>query len=92
MLIVVELWRRAVAQRTLGFFSCMVLQQLVKMCAEKQQDGTYLKHLEAYDNLGPIMDFCLVDPDNQGQHHVGALLPAKRSRLKAHTPFTRAET
>ncbi|CAM9125233.1 unnamed protein product [Choristocarpus tenellus] len=41
--------------------------QLIKLSPEKNSDGNYIDILDTYDNLGPIMDMCVVDLDRQGQ-------------------------
>jgi DNA damage-binding protein 1 len=45
--------------------------QLIKLQADKDPEtGQYLQVLEAYTNLGPIVDFVVVDMDRQGQGQV----------------------
>jgi len=41
--------------------------QLVKLNAEPNEFGSYVDILEAYTNLGPIVDMCVVDLEKQGQ-------------------------
>lgn len=51
--------------------------QLVKLrttlCTET---GSFLEILESYTNLGPILDFCVVDLDKRGQSQVCLLQTA----------------
>eukprot|EP01127_Copromyxa_protea_P023248 TRINITY_DN865_c0_g1_i1.p1 TRINITY_DN865_c0_g1~~TRINITY_DN865_c0_g1_i1.p1 ORF type:complete len:1101 (-),score=191.49 TRINITY_DN865_c0_g1_i1:52-3354(-) len=45
--------------------------ELVKLQSEKDAEtGEYIAHLERFTNLGPIVDFCVVDMDRQGQGQV----------------------
>jgi DNA damage-binding protein 1 len=45
--------------------------QLIKLQADKDPDtGQYFQVLESYTNLGPIVDFVVVDMDRQGQGQV----------------------
>eukprot|EP01112_Ceratiomyxa_fruticulosa_P020970 TRINITY_DN7283_c0_g1_i2.p1 TRINITY_DN7283_c0_g1~~TRINITY_DN7283_c0_g1_i2.p1 ORF type:complete len:1042 (-),score=227.88 TRINITY_DN7283_c0_g1_i2:442-3567(-) len=45
--------------------------QLVKLLTEKNEEtGTYITILEEFTNLGPIVDFCVVDLERQGQGQV----------------------
>eukprot|EP01114_Cavostelium_apophysatum_P022802 TRINITY_DN8377_c0_g1_i1.p1 TRINITY_DN8377_c0_g1~~TRINITY_DN8377_c0_g1_i1.p1 ORF type:complete len:965 (-),score=280.18 TRINITY_DN8377_c0_g1_i1:487-3381(-) len=44
--------------------------QLISLVAEKDENGSFLKILESYTNLGPIVDFCVVDLERQGQGQV----------------------
>lgn len=44
--------------------------QLVKLNAEKDGAGSYVEVLEAHANLGPIVDFAVVDLERQGQGQV----------------------
>ena len=39
----------------------------MKLCTEKQEDGSNIEILDSFMNLGPIVDFCVVDLDRQGQ-------------------------
>ncbi|GAB5359336.1 hypothetical protein AAMO2058_000535400 [Amorphochlora amoebiformis] len=42
--------------------------QLIQLLSEKSDEtGSYLREVERYINLGPILDFCVVDLDRQGQ-------------------------
>jgi len=42
--------------------------QLIKLTSEKDPDtGNYLDILDTHSNLGPIIDFCVVDLERQGQ-------------------------
>lgn len=42
--------------------------ELIKLQSEKDPEtGEYIQHLESFTNLGPIVDFCVVDMDRQGQ-------------------------
>ena len=37
--------------------------QLVRLLTEPADDGTYLQTLASYENLGPIVDFAVLDPE-----------------------------
>eukprot|EP01126_Amoeba_proteus_P030505 TRINITY_DN3014_c0_g1_i10.p1 TRINITY_DN3014_c0_g1~~TRINITY_DN3014_c0_g1_i10.p1 ORF type:complete len:1099 (-),score=193.96 TRINITY_DN3014_c0_g1_i10:112-3408(-) len=50
--------------------SCFGDSELIKLQTEKDETGQYIEHLEAYSNLGPITDFCVVDLDRQGQSQI----------------------
>jgi DNA damage-binding protein 1 len=41
--------------------------QLVKLNSEKDDNNSFITLLENYTNLGPIVDFVVVDLDRQGQ-------------------------
>lgn len=44
--------------------------QLVKLNMQPDINGSYVEVLERYVNLGPIVDFCVVDLERQGQGQV----------------------
>ncbi|KAL8139852.1 hypothetical protein V2J09_005873 [Rumex salicifolius] len=44
--------------------------QLVKLNVQPDAKGSYVEVLEKYVNLGPIVDFCVVDLERQGQGQV----------------------
>ncbi|KAL0352802.1 UNVERIFIED_CONTAM: DNA damage-binding protein 1 [Sesamum angustifolium] len=44
--------------------------QLIKLNLQPDAQGSYLEVLERYVNLGPIVDFCVVDLERQGQGQV----------------------
>ncbi|KAK9943023.1 hypothetical protein M0R45_008648 [Rubus argutus] len=44
--------------------------QLVKLNLQLDAKGSYVEVLERYVNLGPIVDFCVVDLERQGQGQV----------------------
>ncbi|KAJ8548958.1 hypothetical protein K7X08_030924 [Anisodus acutangulus] len=44
--------------------------QLVKLNLQPDTKGSYVEVLERYVNLGPIVDFCVVDLERQGQGQV----------------------
>lgn len=44
--------------------------QLVKLNVQPDVKGSYVEVLERYVNLGPIVDFCVVDLERQGQGQV----------------------
>ncbi|CAH8385815.1 unnamed protein product [Eruca vesicaria subsp. sativa] len=44
--------------------------QLVKLNLHPDAKGSYVEVLERYTNLGPIVDFCVVDLERQGQGQV----------------------
>ena len=41
--------------------------QLVRLNSEKDENNSFITLLENYTNLGPIVDFVVVDLDRQGQ-------------------------
>ncbi|OIW17905.1 hypothetical protein TanjilG_19874 [Lupinus angustifolius] len=48
----------------------MNLYQLIKLNLQPDAKGSYVEGLERYVNLGPIVDFCIVDLERQGQGQV----------------------
>lgn len=48
----------------------MVCTQLVKLNLHPDAKGSNVEVLERYVNLGPIVDFCVVDLERQGQGQV----------------------
>ncbi|XP_038978806.1 DNA damage-binding protein 1a [Phoenix dactylifera] len=44
--------------------------QLIKLNLQPDAKGSYVEVLERYVNLGPIVDFCVVDLERQGQGQV----------------------
>eukprot|EP00743_Colponemidia_sp_Colp-15_P005247 GILK01005646.1.p1 GENE.GILK01005646.1~~GILK01005646.1.p1 ORF type:complete len:1143 (+),score=205.41 GILK01005646.1:93-3431(+) len=44
--------------------------QLIKLNAERNISGSYIEVVERFTNLGPIVDFCVVDLERQGQGQV----------------------
>ncbi len=48
----------------------MVCTQLIKLNIQPDAKGSYVEVLERYVNLGPIVDFCVVDLERQGQGQV----------------------
>lgn len=44
--------------------------QLIRLKIEPDENGKYVEVLERYVNLGPIVDFCVVDLERQGQGQV----------------------
>lgn len=44
--------------------------QLVKLLPERDEHGSYLEVLDTYTNIGPIVDFCVMDLDRQGQGQI----------------------
>ncbi|KAL9270792.1 DNA damage-binding protein 1-like protein [Drosera capensis] len=44
--------------------------QLIKLNRQPDSKGSYVEVLERYVNLGPIVDFCVVDLERQGQGQV----------------------
>lgn len=44
--------------------------QLIKLHMQPDAKGSYVEVLERYVNLGPIVDFCVVDLERQGQGQV----------------------
>ncbi|XP_044479397.1 DNA damage-binding protein 1-like [Mangifera indica] len=44
--------------------------QLIKLNVQPDAKGSYVEVLERYVNLGPIVDFCVVDLERQGQGQV----------------------
>ena len=41
--------------------------QIVKLNAQKNEYGSFVEVLETHQNLGPIVDFCIMDLERQGQ-------------------------
>lgn len=50
--------------------SCWIWIQLIKLNLQPDAKGSYVEVLERYVNLGPIVDFCVVDLERQGQGQV----------------------
>lgn len=48
----------------------LFFKQLVKLNLQADASGSFVEILERYVNLGPIVDFCVVDLDRQGQGQV----------------------
>lgn len=46
------------------------LWQLVKLRAHPDESGSYVEIVDTFLNLGPIVDFCIVDLEQQGQGQV----------------------
>ena len=44
--------------------------QLIRLNLQPDAKGSYVEVLERYVNLGPIVDFCVVDLERQGQGQV----------------------
>ncbi|KAI9905788.1 hypothetical protein PsorP6_013830 [Peronosclerospora sorghi] len=44
--------------------------QLIKLNADRDEHGSYLEILDTYVNVGPIIDFCVMDLDRQGQGQI----------------------
>lgn len=44
--------------------------QLIKLNAERDPQGSYIEVLDTYVNIGPIVDFCVMDLDRQGQGQI----------------------
>ncbi|KAG1687986.1 hypothetical protein DVH05_004505 [Phytophthora capsici] len=44
--------------------------QLIKLNADRDENGSYLEVLDTYVNVGPIIDFCVMDLDRQGQGQI----------------------
>lgn len=44
--------------------------QLIKLNMQPDANGSYVEIIEQYVNLGPIVDFCVVDLERQGQGQV----------------------
>jgi len=47
--------------------SSLADSQLIKLRTESDETGNFVEILENFNNLGPIVDFCVVDLDRQGQ-------------------------
>eukprot|EP01091_Cochliopodium_minus_P000594 TRINITY_DN1052_c0_g2_i2.p1 TRINITY_DN1052_c0_g2~~TRINITY_DN1052_c0_g2_i2.p1 ORF type:complete len:680 (-),score=176.68 TRINITY_DN1052_c0_g2_i2:1364-3403(-) len=41
--------------------------QLIKLKDEKDEDGSFIEIFEEHSNIGPIVDFCSIDLERQGQ-------------------------
>ncbi len=52
--------------------------QLIKLNPEKDENGSYIEVVDTYTNLGPIVDFAVVDLERQGQVFVNHPTQAKR--------------
>lgn len=48
------------------------LIKLHKQPVNEEQGGSSVEVLDSFTNLGPILDFCVVDLERQGQGQVGA--------------------
>lgn len=48
----------------------LVPMQLIKIHLQPDAKGSYVEVLERYVNLAPIVDFCVVDLERQGQGQV----------------------
>lgn len=48
----------------------VIVTQLIKLNLQPDAKGSYVEVLERYVNLGPIVDFCVVDLERQGQGQV----------------------
>lgn len=60
----------------------MLTRRLHNELPDPAKPGQYVKVLDTITNLGPIVDFCVVDLDHQGQGQVSAqekLAPVKQS-------------
>ncbi|GMF12407.1 unnamed protein product [Phytophthora lilii] len=44
--------------------------QLIKLNADRDEQGSYIEVLDTYVNIGPIIDFCVMDLDRQGQGQI----------------------
>uniref|UniRef100_H3G8E6 DNA damage-binding protein 1 n=1 Tax=Phytophthora ramorum TaxID=164328 RepID=H3G8E6_PHYRM len=44
--------------------------QLIKLNADRDEHGSYVEVLDTYVNVGPIIDFCVMDLDRQGQGQI----------------------
>lgn len=44
--------------------------QLIKLNAMRDETGSYIEVLDTYVNVGPIIDFCVMDLDRQGQGQI----------------------
>uniref|UniRef100_A0A2N9H817 Cleavage/polyadenylation specificity factor A subunit N-terminal domain-containing protein n=1 Tax=Fagus sylvatica TaxID=28930 RepID=A0A2N9H817_FAGSY len=51
-------------------FKAIPIRPLVKLNLQPDAKGSYVEVLERYVNLGPIVDFCVVDLERQGQGQV----------------------
>ena len=56
--------------------SCFGDSQLIKLQAEPaaMNEESYIEVIDSMPNLGPIVDFCVVDLDRQGQGQVSLVL------------------
>ena len=48
----------------------LMQNQLIKLHMQPDAKGSYVEVMERYVNLGPIVDFCVVDLERQGQGQV----------------------
>lgn len=44
--------------------------QLIKLNSKRDETGSYIEILDSYVNIGPIIDFCVMDLDRQGQGQI----------------------
>jgi len=44
--------------------------QLIRLQTEPNEDGSFVSYLDAFTNLGPIVDFVVVDLERQGQGQI----------------------
>lgn len=44
--------------------------QLIQLRSESDEKGNFIEILDSFTNLGPIVDFCVVDLDRQGQGQI----------------------
>jgi len=50
--------------------SCLGDSQLLSLSTTRNDAGTYFSELGRWDNIGPIVDFVVLDPERQGQGQV----------------------
>lgn len=63
------LWFKYICNDKCSHF-VMMRKQLIKLQMQPDAKGSYVDVLERYVNLGPIVDFCVVDLERQGQGQV----------------------
>lgn len=53
--------------------------QLIKLNPDRDAQGSYIEVLDTYVNIGPILDFCVMDLDRQGQGQIVTCSGADRN-------------
>ena len=66
------------AQHNVKIASVILFSAESSMSAPPSESRSYIKVLDTYTNLGPIVDMCIVDLDRQGQGQVRCLCYRQR--------------
>lgn len=64
--------------------------QLVRLCTEQTAEGSFVEELERFTNLGPIVDFAVVDLDREQQQNQVRTSSSWTPSPFASVPFHRA--